>query len=368
VNDIRLVATFEIESAINAHRVLSRAECEALADGLAQDLIRQVERAGSGLLIVGGGLFGPADLLQPGFPAWQALSELSKNAIQSPAVEGGVMAIGAHQGRLPDSRLAPSNPDSSGQLLALPMVLRCDDADMDYLSEQCESVLFEKGGLHPPTRAAFSQATGLDTGHGQLMTLNDLIALTHVQMDTAGLGAFWPVVEHVLIQNDQATHFDLPGPLSARWCNESRAVRLDFQTFDDFAASIDDYALWTRAYRSLSALLSLHDVDLQVESRHTIDESRHALLESVGPAAANTGLTEQVHSDCGLLCWTLVEDRKQFNLYPLDSAGINLLQQDFAARGLDASRPENGVELDPDGTSLKPVNSIYAGQGPREAR
>lgn len=355
MNDIRLVATFEVESSANADRLLSRAECEALADALAQDLVRQVEHAGSGLLVVGGGLFEPAELLRPGFPAWQALSDLSRNAFQSPGNEGSVMAIGAHQGRLPDARLSPSQSELRSQLLVLPVILRCAESDLDLLNAQFESILFEKGGLHPPTRAAFSQATGLDTGHGQLMTLNDLIALTHVQMDTAGLGAFWPVVEHVLIQSDESAPFDLPGPLEARWCSDTRAVRARFQTFDDFAGSIDDYALWTRAYRSLAALLSLHGIDLQVESDHTLDETRHALLESTGTTPASSGLTEQVHSDCGLLCWTLIEDRKQFNLYPLDSAGITLLRQDFAARGLDASRPPEGVGIDPDSNTLQPT-------------
>jgi hypothetical protein len=353
VNDIRLVASFEIESSTRVRRVLSRTECEALADTLAQDLIRQAEGAGSGLLVVGGGLFEPAELLRPGFPAWQALSDLSRNAFLSPGGEGSVMAIGAHQGRLPDARLSPVDGALSGQLLALPMVLRCADDDSDRLSEQFESTLFEKGGLHPPTRAAFAQATGLDTGHGQLMTLNDLIALTHVQMDTAGLGAFWPVVEQVLVQSEASAQFDLPGPLEARWCPRSGAVRVRFRTFDDFAGTIDDYALWTRAYRSLSALLSLHGIDRQVESDHTLDADRHALLESTGTTEAGAGLTEQVHSDCGLLCWTLIEDRKQFNLYPLDAAGLSLLRKDFAARGLDARRPSRGVEIDPDSNTLR---------------
>lgn len=355
MNDICLVATFEIESGGDVHRLLSRADCEALAAALAQDLARQVEDAGAGLLVVGGGLFEPSELLRIGFPAWQALSDLSRNAFQSPGIEGSVMAIGAHGGRLPDSRLTPSGSGLGGQLLALPLMLRCSGADAASLKEQFESILFEKGGLHPPTRAAFSQATGLDTGHGQLMTLNDLIALTHVQMDTAGLGAFWPVVEHVLIRDRKSIRFDLPGPLMTRWCNESRTAKVRFETFDDFDGGIKEYALWTRAYRSLSALLSLHGVELQVESDHTLDETRHALIETSGPANGSTRLTEQVHGECGLLCWTLIEDRKQFNLYPLDSAGINLLKQDFAARNLDAHRPSAGVELDANGDRLQPA-------------
>lgn len=356
MNDIRLVATFEVEYNTTARCVLSRSECETLADALAQDLARQVEEAGSGLLVVGGGLFAPAEILRPGFPAFQALSNLSKNVLQSPGTEGSVMAIGAHDDRLPDSRLAPRKSEPNGQLLVLPIVLRCDDDRSAQLVEQFESILFEQGGLHPPTRAAFSQATGLDTGHGQLMTLNDLIALTHVQMDTAGLGAFWPVVEHVLIQSDQSAPFDLPGSLKVQWCSDAQTVKTQFETFDDFAGGIDEYSLWTRAYRSLSALLSLHAIELQIETAHTLDVTRHALLESTGASQGRTGLTEQVHRECGLLCWTLIEDQQQFNLYPLDTEGMTLLRQDFSARGLDARRPPQGVAIDSGSNTLKPIS------------
>lgn len=357
MNDIRLVATFEVEAGAQGQRVIGRRDCEPLADALAQDLLRQVDGAGSGLLVIAGALFEPAELLRPGFPAWQALDGLSKNALQSPGMADGVMAIGAHQGQMPDDRLMPESA-AGGQLLALPLLLRCAD-DVTALNDQLESVLFEKGGLHPPSRAAFSEAAGLDTGHGQLMTLNDLIAMTHVQMDTAGLGPFWPVVEHVLVQPGDAQGFDLPGPLHARWNSEAKALEADFLTFDDYQDQaqdgIDGYALWTRAFRSLSALLSLHDIAIRIASRHTLDESRRALIESTGATKHASGLTEHVHPDCGLLCWTLVDDGTQFNLYPVDSEGIGLLQQDFAARGLSAVRPRKGVQLDDEGQGLRPA-------------
>jgi hypothetical protein len=358
VNDIRLVATFEVEAGATGDRAIGRAKCEPLADALAQDLVRQVEDAGTGLLVVAGALFEPAALLRPGFPAWQALEELSKSAFRSPGM-AGVMAIGAHQGRLPDARLAPESSAAGGQLLVMPLLLRSREGNARELNEQLESILFERGGLHPPTRAAFSQAAGLDTGHGQLMTLNDLVAMTHVQMDTAGLGAFWPVVEQVLIRPEDAVDFDLPGQLQARWDGATQRLIVEFRTFDDFyqarAGEVDDYALWTRAFRSLSALLSLHGIEVEIDSRHTLDESRRALIEASGPSQQGAGLTEQVHPDCGLLCWTLVEDGTQFNLYPVDSAGIALLNKDFAARGLEATRPNQGLEIDGEGRRLLPA-------------
>ncbi len=353
MNDIRLVATFEVDIVTNANRILSRADCATLAESLATDLVRQAELAGEGLLVVAGALFEPAELLRPGLPAWAALQDFARNTPQGPDDSGQILAIGAHQGRLPDSRLTPADASLSGQLLALPILLRSPDTVHVQLEEQLESLLFEKGGLHPPSRAAFSQASGLDTGHGQLMTLNDLIALTHVQMDTAGLGAFWPVVEQVLVNPDDDQTFALPGPLAAHWQGAQRSLTIAFQTFDDFPGPIEGYAVWTRAYRSLSALLSVHGIAPEIHTTHTLDEQRRAVVESSGKSRAAPGLTEQIHPDCGLLCWTLIEDQHQYHLYPLDSAGVSLLQQDFAARGLSARRPPDGVALTADQNALQ---------------
>ncbi|MEN1729594.1 MAG: hypothetical protein AAGJ52_14245 [Pseudomonadota bacterium] len=353
MNDIRLLATFEVETTRNAPRSLDRESCAALAEGLAQDLVRQSELAGQGLLVVGGGLFEPAEILRPGLPAWQALGDFSKNAPFDPEAGGQIMAIGAHQGRLPDARLAPTTSGLDGQLLALPVLLRCTESVFSVLSEQLESNLFESGGLHPPTRAAFSQGTGLDTGHGQLMTLTDLIALTHVQMDTAGLGAFWPVIEHGLIEPGSDQRFDLPGPLDVHWSGERQDVHIEFQTFNDFDDDLSTYAVWTRAFRSLSALLTAHGIRTEVQTRHTLDLDRRALVESAGPSALPSGLTEQVHEDCGLLCWTLIEDGRCFHLYPLDANGVELLLGDFKARGLEAVRPGSGVQLAADKQTLE---------------
>jgi len=357
VNDIRLVATFEVDAHPNALRILSRQDCATLANALAQDLVRQAERASECLLVVGGGLLEPGELLRPGLPCWEALSDLSRSAARSPDQGGQILAIGAHQGRLPDERLTPTGDPIHGQLLALPVLLRGPDSLIEQLEEILEADLFERGGLHPPSRAAFSQATGLDTGHGQWMTLNDFIALTHVQMDTAGLGAFWPVVEHALVRPEEPATFELPGPLQADWNADPAEVRIRFRTFNDQAASIEDYALWTRAFRSLTALLSVHGMDTGIISDHTVDNDRQALVEAAGPCSAAPGVTEQNHPDCGLLCWTLVEDERQYHLYPLNSDGLARLQQDFQQRGFQPRRPSGGLQLSSDRQTLEAIGA-----------
>jgi hypothetical protein len=357
VNDIRLVATFEVDAQPNAVRILSRQDCGALAEALARDLVRLAEPASDGMLVVGGVLLEPGELLRPGLPCWQALSDLSRSAARSPDQGGQILAIGAHQGRLPDERLMPPSDRIHGQLLALPVLLLGPDALIEQLEQSLEAELFERGGLHPPSRAAFSQASGLDTGHGQWMTLNDFIALTHVQMDTVGLGAFWPVVEHALLRPGESATFDLPGALEAEWTADPAEVRIRFRTFNDQAGPIEDYALWTRAFRSLSALLSVHGMKARIVSDHTVDTDRHALVEATGPCTFGPGVTEQNHPDCGLLCWTLVEDERQYHLYPLDSEGLVHLQQDFRQRGFEPRRPAGGIQLSSDRQSLQAISN-----------
>ncbi len=349
MHDIRLVASFEISPASQISRLIERSACERLAEALAEDLARQAEAASDGLLVVSGSLFEPGELLRPGLPAWSALSDLARPVARQPSQAGQLLAIGAHQGRLPDRRLVPPDQAIGGQLLILPILLQLEAPLMNQLSDHLEQVLFERGGLHPPARASLAEATGLEVGHGQLMTLSDLIALVHVQMDTAGLGGFWPVVEHALIDPDQDRAFDLPASLQATWQAAAQRVLVDFESFDRWAGSLEDYALWTRAFRSLAALLAVHGMKTEIRSALTLDDQRHCLVESAGSSEQLAGLTEQVHPDCGLLCWTLIEDGRRYNLYPVDSAGITLVQRDFQQRGLSARRPPEGVQLDADG-------------------
>ncbi|AKS41356.1 hypothetical protein [Wenzhouxiangella marina] len=352
MHHIRLVASFEIRGEAPQHRQLERGDCERLASALAEDLARDRQLPEEALLVVGGALFEPAELLQPGMPTWQALEDLSRNVARDPGRGGQILAIGAHQGRMPDQGLTPPAAPPQGQLLALPILLSVPEADGPGLSSTLEAELFEQGGIHPPALALLFESVGLDSAHGQLMTLDDLIALAHVQMDTAGLGAFWPVVEHGLIQPDADQDFELPAGLKASWPAGLQAVRIGFISYDDFSGSLEDYALWTRAYRSLCALLDVHGVRSETESTLTLDPERHCLVESRGPVESADGLTEQVHADCGLLCWTLVEDHRQYNLYPIDSEGFALLQSDFQQRGLRARRPERGIRLDASGERL----------------
>jgi hypothetical protein len=347
LHHIRLVAGFEIQPNVESpKRTLDRAHSEAMAVALADDLARVEDQAREGTLSIAGGLFEPNELLRPGFKAWQALEELAVRAIGEQGNGGQILAIGAHAGRLPDARLSPDQSAPAGQFLVLPLLLSGHAALISSVETSLENQLFERGGINPPARARLAESCAVDTVHGQLLTLTDLIALQHVQMDTAGLGAFWPVVEHVLLDPDQSRQFDLPAGLEVCWQVDSGSVRVQFQSFDARARTPDEHALWVRAFRTLSALLQAHDIDQQTGTELTHDSQRDCLIETIGASKRPNSLTEQVHPDCGLIGWTLVEDGQQLNLYPLSSRGFEALKSDFRQRALPVSSNPEGICYD----------------------
>ncbi len=358
LHHIRLVAGFEIRSAAfpdPERRTLNRADCQTLAGALADDLARIAPEAADGLLVVGGGLLEPGELLRPGFGAWQALEDLADPVIREQDGLGQVLAIGAHQGRMPDARLHPPAHMPQGSMLALPMLLIVEPSGADSLTTRLESELMERGGIQPPARAILAERTGLDTAHGQFLTLADQMALHQIQLDTAGFGAFWPPVEHALLADDEEATFELPGPLNVTWTPEDKVMNLDFVTFDQAARSPSDYALWVRAYRSVGALLDNHGIVWRANSELQHDDQRDCLIEDAGANDAAEGVTEQVQPDCGLIAWTVVEKGRQQNIYPLSGRGFSLLSQAFRKDPRCTPERRGKMHYDTDTGTLRPA-------------
>ncbi len=351
---IRLLASFEIEPGAAVQRCLERADCQTIAAALAADIARVVGDTAPMTLVVGGGLLEPSELLRPEFPAWRALAELAEPAIRQSGLPALIMGIGAHQGRLPDRRLAPPDASAQGHLLALPMLL-VTTGDGAELAAKLEAELFERGGIAPPARALLAEHAALASAHGQLLTLADLIALQHVQMDTAGLGPFWPLVETALLAEPDPQSVRLPADVAAAWDPEALCWSVSFLSFDEAQQPLEDYVLRLRALRSLTTLLDHHGVPWRADSSLTLDASRDCLVESVGPSRQPASVTEHVHSSCGLVAWTLIDDGRQINLYPLSGRSVRHLRSDFEARGLVVRRSPDGVCYDPGSLRLRPA-------------
>jgi hypothetical protein len=353
LHHIRLVAAFEIQPGTPGARSLTLADCEQLATALAADLARTESSVDKAMLVVGGSLLEPSALLSPGFLPWAALADLAQPAIREHGSNGRILAIGTHDGQLPDARLRADKQPPGGKFLAVPLLLVVPEGASASLRARLEEKLFETSGISPPARAVLAESTGFDTIHGQLMTLADLVALQHIQMDTAGMGAFWPVVEHVLVSGDEAVKFSLPARLEASWDPGPAIVMIRFFSFDQYADSPGEYALWVRAFRSLSALLDSHGIAWRADSSLEYDARHECLVERAGPVAKPDSLTEQKQPECGLIAWTLIENGYQVNLYPLSSLALGLLKKDLDARAIALTDNVGGICYDETSLELR---------------
>ncbi|QOC21927.1 hypothetical protein IC757_12940 [Wenzhouxiangella sp. AB-CW3] len=358
LHHIRLAAGLEIQSdPASVKRVLAREPASELAAHLARDLARVVPEVEQTMLVAGGALFEPTELLQPGLPAWTALEELAGNLLRQSGFQPQVLAIGAHEGRLPHRDLQPGADAPLGQFLVIPLVLLGPTDQATSIEQRLEASLFETGAVHPPGRALLQTQLGLDTVHGQLLTANDLIALQHVQLDGAGLGGFWPVIEHALMAPDQPRTFELPGALSANWNAHAKRLDVQFLGHDQALARQLDPVLWTRAFRTMIALLDAHAVDWQAigENPLTFDSARQMMIEAAGSASHADGLTVHHHPQLGLLAWTVVEDGNMHHLHPLRPSAAEAIEQELSTRHGQRAVHCRSPQTDPMSGCLQPA-------------
>jgi hypothetical protein len=357
LHHIRLLAGLEIDPGSTPGRVLDRHRAEHLGGLLAEDLRRVVPAVEHTMLVLGACLFEPFELMHPGFPAWAGLEDLAGSTLRERGFEPRILAIGAHRSRMPDDRLQPPAEPPQGQFLALPVTLICPESRAEQLEGELEEALFERGSIDPPARALLSEAAGLETVHGQLLTLADLIALQHVQLDGAGLGGFWPVVEAVLIDPDREHRHELPAGLVATWNPGEGRVDLPFFSFDQFSGSVDDYALWLRAFRTLTTLLDSHGIAWRSWPQDPVvfDADYASMIESKGPTDHAEGVTVQHHPDIGLLAWTVVEDGRMMHIYPLRPESANRVMRDLATRGLQHFDASQQLYTDAEDGRLRPA-------------
>ncbi|RFF28185.1 hypothetical protein DZK25_04140 [Wenzhouxiangella sp. 15181] len=355
MHHIRLLAGLEIEPGESPGRTLDRHEAERLAGHLAEDLHRVVPAVEQTMLVLSASLFEPFELMRPGFPVWQALEELAESTLRERGFEPRVLAIGAHRSKMPHAGLQPSEQSPQGQFLALPVTLICPEDEAEALEEALEAELFERASIDPPARALLSESAGLETVHGQLLTLADLIALQHVQLDGAGLGGFWPVVEQILVDADHEHEHELPAGLRAHWDPSRKHVDIPFISLDQFPGNNDDYALWLRAFRTLTTLLDSHAIDWRARPDPPVvfDPDNASMIDSTGPTNHADGITVHHHPDIGLLAWTVVEDGRMMHIYPLRPESANRVMRDLAARGLRHFDATQQLHTDPETGRLR---------------
>jgi hypothetical protein len=209
---------------------LPQAEAGDWASAVAADLARLVPEAARLDLVFAAALYDPAELLRPHFPLHGALERC---AARAPGPDGGrVIAFGAGpEGMVPE--LAPDAALADGPLKVLPFLLRGPGAEVQRIGTRLEETLLDTGMADAATALSSQSAFGLRCEHMRYLTLHDLMAMTAMQYEHAGLGALWPMVEAALFGDGDEILLDAPPEPLVRYAGG--AVRIALMDADAWA-------------------------------------------------------------------------------------------------------------------------------------
>lgn len=223
-----------------------------LAALVARDLAGFVAGAGDLDLCLVAAHYDPAELLRPGWPLHEELTQLSARA---PGRGGGrVIAFGSHQGTLPGA-LAPAPGLAGGPLRLVPFVLTGARGDVAAVADAFERDLLETGMAGADTALMAQDAFALRVEHARYLTVHDLCAMTALQYEHAGLAALWPIVENALLVPEEEAWLDTPPEPLLRYGD--REVRIAMFSPDDwrrrYAGGEEDEQRLARGFRHFEA-------------------------------------------------------------------------------------------------------------------
>jgi len=263
-----LLALELAEGAIGVDALAAGAAME-LAESLALDLARIAPRAANCDLVLAAAHFDPAEALRPGWPLHRRLAELHARAPRAGASGARIFAFGADaEGHVPQPlRTEPGL--RGGALRVLPFLLV--GADAPALQEYFETELLDRGMASARTALLAQEAFAAKIEHARLLTLHDLVAMTALQYEHAGLAALWPVIETALLSPQADAGIDAPPeprvrfaegiarleiPSPARWQRDFAAADLDP------GRAARGYAAYEARLRQFAAVLGAHGIDV----------------------------------------------------------------------------------------------------------
>lgn len=192
---------------------LAQADAGRLGEGIAADLAKLQPDAATLELALAGAHYDPVEALRPGWPLHRELDQLAARApgrgVASNEATGRIIAFGAHEGRLPEA-LEPDPGQVGGPLRILPFVLSGDVAATTRVGDAFERDLVETGMAGAATALLAQDLFGLKVEHARYLTLHDLLAMTALQYEHAGLAPLWPLLEAALLAPATEEWLDAP--------------------------------------------------------------------------------------------------------------------------------------------------------------
>lgn len=282
---VHLLAALALElspGSVALHDALPQAAAAALAECVAADLAAFMPEVASLELVTVGAHYDPVELLRPGWPLHRELEQLGARAPASagPGPGGRVIAFGSHAGDLPGT-LAPSRDFAGGPLRLVPLLLgtpadrdsgfdgnRFDGSRLARVGDRFERELMERGMAGAATALLAQEAFGLRVEHARYLTVHDLLAMTAMQYEHAGLGSLWPLLETALLSPAGECLLDAPPEPRVAYAGGEARIAL----FDALA--------WCRRYAPGSDCAEAAERE-RLASRYRLFEARQRQLAEV---------------------------------------------------------------------------------------
>jgi hypothetical protein len=239
---------------------------------------------------------------------------------------------------MPVADLQPEADIPLGILQVLPLVLSGPAADVAALGLEMEHCFLERGQLSAKSAQWLESAFAIRLNHARFMTLTDLRAMFHLQLEHFGFLPLWQLIDAALEQSTAELKVQADtGPLFV-W--RDGAVHIEYQTFDYWAnqgpgKTIDPYrgklaggyADWTRQLRQYLTTLRAHAVDVVF---HLPDQAGQALhgqyfveQSTAKPMDSDASVTEHSFAELGTICVSHAHDGNLQHYYPLAPQGLN---------------------------------------------
>ena len=247
---------------------LAVARAGDVAELLGRDLVALAPAAAGCDLALLGAHFDPAEALRPGWPVHRRVQELLQRA---PGRGQGARAIGFGADAAGEVPL-PLHCDpalAGGGLRVLPFVLQGEG--IEAVAAVLEAELLDRGMASAGLALALQDGLGASIEHARLLSLHDLLAMTALQYENAGLAPLWTLLEAALLEPDAEAWLDrAPEPLARYGDGEVRIALMDPVAWHarnapaeaDAARLERGFALFQARQRQFAAVLGAHGIDV----------------------------------------------------------------------------------------------------------
>lgn len=338
-------------------QLLSKSMAQQLLAHLSADLSGILAEVQQTAITCSAALYDQSQLLRPGLPIFRTLSELLEASFAGQNFQPRLLAFGAHNGQLPNICLMPDSSLAGGPFQLIPLQLSADTEKIQSLAEQLEHQLLENGQLSAHSAQWLQEELGQKIVHVRFMTLNDLLAMLYMQLETIGLEPLWQWLEGMLENPEFDANIKLKNGPEIEYQNGN--VLIHFLSFDQWTATHSEtieanqlsqnYLSWINMYRQAALLLEAHGLKVKIHTINDTDEQQTESLycERSDSKPAGNGITHHIDPQLGLIASSASLDGQQFNYYPLKPAGLEDLRALLPARypGTTAANQYNGLCL-----------------------